>query len=125
MIAGCLGCGIGAIGVIGRFLCKGGIPRVQSAEYFIGRHMKKAKCGLFKRSKKRPPVFDSSKQGTGTKYIGTHESVWIKNASVDMAFRRKVDYSIGPVRLKKIGNKFRVSDIALYKDVSWIIPKGK
>ena len=87
--------------------------------------MKKAKCCLFEWSKKCPPVLDGPKQRTGAKHIGTHKGTRIKNASVDMAFRSKVDYRIGPVHLEKMGNKFRVSNIALYKDVSRIIPEGK
>ena len=78
--------------------------------------MKKAKCCLFEWSKKCPPVLDGPKQRTGAKHIGTHKGIRIKNASVDMAFRSKVDYRIGPVHLEKRGNKFRVSNIAELRD---------
>ena len=126
MIAGRLGCRVGAVGLIRMRFGEGRIGRAQRAVNLVGRDMEEAEAGLgFRRSfgrsfgRKRAVIAQRLvQQVVGAHDVGRDKLPGIDDRAVHVALGGKVDHCVGLVSHQQPADQGGVLDATLHKDVS-------
>ena len=116
MVAACLACTIGAVGVVsGGFGKQPGIA--QGSVNFIGTYMVKS----FAQILPGPVFFGSFQQVDGAIYIGIYKIKRAQNAAVHVAFGCQVNNIGNTVSFKNLCQGSRIEQVGMAKSIVWSV----
>ena len=116
-IRSCLAGRIRAVGRIGGCLIEIAAIFAQRAVYFIRRNMQEFLVRLKGAVRKLPRVLCAVQHHGSTQHVGLYEYLGIFDASVYMAFRRKMHHAVNIVFCKDLCNRFFIADICFYEGI--------
>lgn len=125
MIAGRLGCRIGAVRRIRGGLREGGLAGAKRPVYLIRGNVQETESVPPFFGQLFPPFQYATQEGAGSKDIGADKRIRIMDGTIDMALSGKIDDRIGLVMVQQLADEQRIPDIAPDKNMLGIPIKGR
>lgn len=117
MIAGRLGCRIGAVRRIRGGLREGGLAGAERSVYLIRGNVQETESVPPFFGQLFPPFQYAAQEGAGSEDIGADKCIRVMDGAIHMALSGKIDDRIGLVMVQQLADKQRIPNIAPDKNM--------